>query len=134
MRWFMGSQWSHCFVVAGEFQGRPLVIETSDFEVVYGHLNKYLDGRKIEFFTVSNDQIQIEYAIKYAQSLIGTRYAWERLLSWAIKLKILKFFPVFPKSNAICTDIPLTAWENVLKIKPKSINTEQLYQHLKART
>ncbi len=131
MRWFMGSQWSHCGLVVGQFEGKTLVIETSDFEVVYGELEKYLDGRKIQFFTVSKDQNKIDQAIKKAKSLVGTRYSWERLPSWAIKLKLLKCFPIFPKSNVICTDVPLVAWEDVLKINPKTVHTEMLYQTLK---
>jgi hypothetical protein len=127
MRWFMRSQWSHCGIVAGEFEGVTMVVETSDFEVVIAPLHRYLDGRKIEFYTISDNDGEIAVSIYAALKLIGTRYSWERLFSWAIRTRLFKWFPIFPKSNVICTDVPLVAWRKKLGVKPYEINTEELY-------
>jgi hypothetical protein len=50
----MGSPWTHSFTCIGKMHGVPMVLETSDTEVVVNRLDRYLDGRPIKLYRIVN--------------------------------------------------------------------------------
>jgi hypothetical protein len=45
--WFMGSKWSHCGIILEETKFRTYTCETSDFEIVYSDLERYLHDPQV---------------------------------------------------------------------------------------
>ena len=133
--WAMGSKWSHSFVVIGEVHGTMMVAETSDFEVTIGSLSRYMDGRPIAIFRKEDlTPDQVAKICKKSLSILGVVYGYSQLISLGIR-RLLKKFGIhiknFFQTGVVCCYVPMFAYEDILGIPPKSIDTEDLYQIIK---
>lgn len=132
----MGSKWSHCFIVVGEFDGRMMIIETSDYEVCLTPLDQYTDGRPLEMFRITEDEKEASQAKENAMKMILIPYGYLFMLSLGVRRMFMKIWLNFEnliKRNVVCCTIPLTAFYFLFGIEPKSIDTEEFYQYVKAR-
>lgn len=133
--WAMESKWSHSFVVIGEVHGVMMVLETSDYEVTIGPLDRYLDGRPLAIYRLEdiNDETR-ELICKRGLSLLGNKYGYAQLISLGVRRLLRKFginINNFIRSGLVCCAVPLYAYYFILLIDPESIDTEDLYQIIK---
>lgn len=136
--WFMGSQWSHSFIVFGECNGKILVVETSDLQVVINEADRYDTDPNVTmevFRPMATTDRCLEAALK-AQALNGTVYGFLQLFSFGLRRLLRRVgikIPNFIRVGLVCDAVPLTGWygstiPDLKNVDPKSIDTEELYQ------
>lgn len=135
--WFMGSRWSHSFIVYGELYGKTLVVECSDFEVVISTLDRYLDDENVSMeIWLPITQESGEKAAAQAQACEGTIYGYLQLFSLAIRRILMRInirIPNFIRQGMVCTAVPISGWfgsnfEPLGKLDPESVDTQDLYE------
>lgn len=139
--WFMGSKWSHSFLVIGEFHGRTLICETSDFHVTISDLDKYLLDRRCSVEVrghgdLDKDSLRAMYSVVHEMN--GEMYGYLQLASLGIR-RVLKRIniriPNLVKWGLVCCAVPIYALEVTplnLGVSAESIDTEELYQATQA--
>lgn len=137
--WFMGSKWSHCFIVADEMFGEPMLLETSDFEVVASPLSKY-EVTGVSVVIYRNVHGLSDYkAMEDALHLIKTHYGWLQLLSLGIRRIAMRFgikLPNFIRQGMVCTAVPTSVWSKqphcpeLFGVDPESIDTQELLEKI----
>lgn len=143
LAFFMRSKWSHGFIVIEQTSQFCYILETSDFEVVIADLDRYIadPNTSMEAYRFSDlsDQDAIEM-MKYAVNAnLGIVYGYLQLISLAIRC-MFKWvgikIPNFIQQGLVCDENVIIALKDKLpefaKIPPKSIDTEDLYQMVKA--
>lgn len=141
--WAMGSKWSHCGVILGEYRNDYITCETTDFEIALKTFGLYLAANFIEIEVLRPIEDYSETELfdlnQTAFSFQGQIYGYLQLFSLGIrrllmrlKIKISNFINV----NKVCCAVVialLSTTKKSLKIVPTSIDTEELYQKLKTR-
>ena len=130
---FMGSRWSHSFMVVGKINGVTMIIETTDFEVIISPIDEYLDGRDLVVFR--NKKVKSKQIAKQSFKLVKTRYGYLQLLSLGLRRLLMKVgikIKNVVRSGLVCCAVPLYAYQksdtDLAAIDPESIDTEELYQ------
>jgi hypothetical protein len=136
--WFMGSSWSHTFLVLHVTEDRIYTVETSNYEVCIHSLDYYLKNPNCTIAIYQSKTItdeQRNMICNEALNVVQTNYGWLQLLSFGIR-RILKRIGIdirnFIRQGMVCTAVPLLGYKNThiqgLKgIDPESIDTEELY-------
>lgn len=139
--WFMGSKWSHSFLVKESAEQDTYLIETSDFHVTIGTLEAYLKDANVSMVIFSPDATEEQRLnmIAAAKPHIGTVYGYFQLLSFALRA-ILGWVGIkignFIRMGEVCTATPLRAmatlkqYPKTYNMDPESIHTEEFYQLL----
>lgn len=116
--WFMKSQWSHCgFVRYKAVTGENITLETSDYEMTYGSLEKYVahpEKYHLKVFRV-NGAFESEEKQQLAMSITdelywGNLYGYLQLLSFAVVClgrRVGIKIPNFIRQGQVCTAGPL---------------------------
>lgn len=84
--WFMNSKFSHTFIILEETSLGFLICETSDYEVKYSFLGKYLDDPNcdIEIYSLGEiDNEQLMY--NNCQKIDGILYGYLQLFSFGVR-------------------------------------------------
>lgn len=138
--WFMGSRWSHSFVVLGDLHGLTQIRETSDFQIVTSSLARYLNEPsdsvcilRLSEFTDS-ERAQMAARVMAEEALYGylqlPSLGFRRLLMRAgIRIKNVI------RQGVACCAVPMIAMNATAKyqdLDPESIDTEELFQMLLA--
>lgn len=148
--WFMKSEWSHCGVVLFESdsEGEPtLTLETSDYEMTYGGLEKYLkhpDRYRLKVLRVPNAFVSVaemRVALCVTDELYyGKMYGYLQLLSFAV-VRLFKRIgikvPNFIRQGQVCTAGPLhylgQGLHPVFKgVDPEALDTQDFAEMLVA--
>lgn len=144
--WFMGSKWSHSFVVISKTDYHIFIAETSDFQVTIGSLDRYLDSKtdSVEIYSKQDaDEIMRKAASIRSTLYYGSIYGYLQLLSLGLRCLLKRFgyrIPNFIRWGMVCTAVPLYTWNGidstdpVCTTNPESIDTEDLYQLIKGST
>jgi hypothetical protein len=140
--WVMRSKWSHSFLVLGEFQGRFLVCETSDFQVTINNVERYIEDPNcsMEVYELGElDEADILKMSGAVDKMNGELYGYLQLFSLGVR----SFFSLFDISvhnfihqGMVCCAVPiygLLPTSLNLQVDPESINTEELYQVVKSK-
>ena len=140
--WFMGSKWSHTFLVIDQSSKLTYTAETSDFEVTIGTVELYKLDPNVEMEIWTNDLMsedEKQQSAAHAYKLYGMNYGYLQLISLGIRrllmrvgIKIKNFF----RFGIVCTAVPLEGMRHIKAsglygIDPESIDTEELYQKIK---
>lgn len=127
--WFMGSKWSHSFLVLEQTESRTYILETSDFEVCISTIDKYIADKNVtmEVWRRTDAGTSAEKAMP----LLGEVYGYPQLLSLGLRrllmrigIHIQNFFHV----SVVCCGVPLTGYQWLFGIDPKSIDTQEFYE------
>ncbi len=136
--WFMGSKWSHSFIILEETSLGYMICETSDYEIKYSFIDKYLKDNNCDMEIWTLGQVNDEQIIyDNCQKIDGTRYSYEQLFSFAIKCVLNKIgikIKNFIFSNFICCQVPYEALRGTnieIKLEYKNFQTEELYKYCK---
>jgi hypothetical protein len=142
--WFMGSKWSHSFLVYDNGRFGDYVVETTDFEVTISPTSKYLTDPNVSYEvyapSLSGDLYEQEKRIIMgAYPLIGMVYGYAQLFSLGVRRVFMKIgirIPNFIRTGVVCCHVPLYGYvksdmEILKDIDPESIDTEELYQIIK---
>jgi hypothetical protein len=135
---FMGSKWSHTFLVAGELNGETVNIETSDYEVYCAPVRHYTESaREIEVWApVGLNDSQRADIVSKGTRLIGQTYGYLQLLSLGLRRVLMRLgirIPNFIRQGLVCCAVPIYGYKDtgihpIGMIDPESIDTEELYQ------
>ena len=79
--WFMGSQWSHSFIVLEVAADRTYIMETSDYTVTFGHLERYLQDPNVTLEAYTSD-MTVEQGTAMMLTVIMVICKWPALLSF----------------------------------------------------
>lgn len=83
IRWITRSEWSHVFLVAGEFHGTTLVLEATASGVGLHRFDDYLSKKyRIEIWMLAPenpDSKAVERGIHAAMRVLGQPYPWMQL-------------------------------------------------------
>ena len=118
--WFMRSRWSHSGVVRYRaVTGENLTLETSDFEMTYGSLEKYVAAKAVcqlrvlrvpgAFTHTELPELQVALAAVDA-AYYGRMYGYLQLLSFAVVRLARRIgirIPNFIRQGQVCTAAPL---------------------------
>lgn len=132
----MGSQWSHSFIFVGYIDNVPMILETTDFEVIIAPLSDYMDGRPIAVFrnNTLNDNERKQVA-KRSYENIKTVYGYLQLFSLGIR-RLFKKFGIkinnFFRQGIVCCGAAAYGYTgtktNIGNIDPENMDTEEFYQ------
>jgi len=137
--WFMGSKWSHCFIIWESTEHNTYLLETSDYEVINSTLDKYLNDPYVEMSIYSRHDMSDEdrlYAMQLAQeTCLGTTYGYFQLISLAIRalLKKMGIQSVnWIRQGYTCNEVVLTALSSIhssglYQVDPKSLDTQDIF-------
>lgn len=135
--WVMGSKWSHSFMVADISLKRTYLVETSDYEVTYGSLEKYTQDKNctLEIWSPANatDETR-QKAVTYCEAHIEELYGYPQLISLGIRRLLMKCgikIRNFIRWHLVCDEEVLEGakcYEGLSDVDPKSIDTEELYE------
>jgi hypothetical protein len=136
--WFMGSRWSHTFMIAGSMHGQDMTVETSDYEVYAAPMIDHYGPRKrtaIYRCKVLDDETRKAIVLK-SMSHIGETYGYLQLLSLGLRRLLMRAgirIPNFFRQGLVCCAVPLYGYKEstvhpLSIIDPESIDTEELYQ------
>jgi hypothetical protein len=141
MAWFMGSKWSHSLLIFDQGKRQTYTLETSDFEVYNGDLERYLLNKDVamEIWRPNSlDHNAINIVLNESHKSIGKTYGYLQLLSFAVRCLFKKIgikIPHFIQTGIVCNQVVLLGYVKSglpeLSIDPKSIDTEELYQIIK---
>ena len=136
--WFMGSKWSHCFLVLDPDEDRTYLSETSNFEVWINYLEDYDKNPNVSYVIYSpkiSDE-QRKKIVKECMKNHGQMYGYLQFISLGIRCLLKKLgvkIPNLIRQGVVCcqhvlygythTDIPCFKG-----IDPESIDTEDVYQ------
>jgi len=136
--WFMGSRWSHTFLVVEKGVFCTWVSETTETIICTGILNNYLDDIEVEM-EIFRPKITPGEKHKVVERCLenhGKWYAYIQFISQGIRLllkkigiKIPNFLPYGLQCNShVLTGYCLTSIPGLEGIVPQSVDTEELYQ------
>jgi hypothetical protein len=140
----MNSRWSHSTRIYEVASRGAYVIETTDFEVAFGEMKRYLEDPNCELEVWTCDAITEDEAFSHMEytrrDLVGLIYPYWQFISLGIRRILVRFgikIPNFIRSLYTCNEVvlyslsrsPKTSFYN---IDPQSIDTEDMYQQIKA--
>jgi hypothetical protein len=141
--WFMQSKWSHSFIIADVIDDRIYILETSDFEVTFGYLERYLNDPHCSMEIYSFDSLTEAKRTDMVQHAInlyfGSVYGYLQLISLGIRrllgrigIKIKNFF----RQGVVCCGVPMSALSitTILpftNMDPESKDTQEFYEMIK---
>lgn len=137
--WFMGSQWSHAFIVLEATPTRTYILETSDFEVMVSDLGVYLsdpDCHLVVYSPAGLSDLMRELVCQEAMKNLKSVYGYAQLISLGIRrllmrvgIRINNFF----RNGLVCCHVVTYGYRisripGLSGIDPESIDTEELFQ------
>jgi len=136
--WFMGSKWSHTFLVLEATEERVYLSETSDYEVWIGLLSEYKDDPNFSYIIYS-PKISDEERNKIVTACLknqGLTYGYLQLLSLGLRRLLMRIgikIPNFIRMGLVCCAHVLYGYRHTSipgfsNIDPESIDTEETYQ------
>lgn len=137
--WFMGSQWSHSFIVLEDSKERTYLLETSDFEVTIGLLETYLNDPNVSLELWTSDVVSDNERVNIVNGSMrvhGQIYGYLQLLSLGIRRLLMRIgvrVPNFIRQGVVCNQVVSYGYTEsnlpVLDdIDPESIDTQELYE------
>lgn len=141
LSWFMGSKWSHCFLILGEYPQGTYILETSDFEVCISILDKYLIDEQcsIEIYSGGISKEEADVVTNKAMITLGDVYGYLHLLGLGIRRLFRKVGikignPL--KGGVVCCCVPMLGYQDssiqdLAKSDWQDNDTEDLYQIVK---
>lgn len=140
--WFMDSQWSHSFIVLEVTPLRTYILETSDFNVTFGHLERYLEDPNVSLEAYTSD-MTVDQGAAMMQTVVplyNTLYAYLQLASYAVILLLAKIgihLKNHVKQGLLCDEIIMMAYAaspypEFKGLNPYQYQTESVYQLFKA--
>lgn len=137
--WFMGSKWSHSFIVIESSKLYTYVCETSDFEVTIGVLEDYLVDPTVNLVVYRINTLSLIDRDKIVKECLKNNremYGYLQLISLGIR-RLLKrigiHIPNFIRQGIVCDQNVLYGYTKsrvptLAGIDPESIDTEEFYQ------
>lgn len=136
--WFMGSKWSHCFLVLDPDEDRIYISETSSFEVWINYLEMYDKDPNAEYVIYSPrvGDADRKKIVEEAMKNHGQTYGYLQLVSLGIRALLRKMnikIGNFIRTGLVCCHHVLYGYTHTdIKgfkgIDPESIDTEETYQ------
>lgn len=141
--WFMGSRWSHCFLVLEQTENRTYTVETSDFEVTIGLKEIYDEKPDVEMEIYRNVKLteqEIDLIAKRGLERYGENYGYFQLFSLGVRRLFMKLrlpqISNFIRSGIVCCGVVVHALNRAPKsgffgMHEDSIDTEEVYQYIR---
>jgi hypothetical protein len=136
--WFMGSRWSHSFMVYDTSSKQSYTIETSDFRIHNGNVGSYVKNKNVslEIWDFPLDDETRDRMTAACQEFHGHMYGYAQLFSLGIRRLLMRVgitIPNFIRHSVVCNQlVSYGLKESGLKpfstLDPESIDTEELYQ------
>lgn len=139
---FMGSKWSHTFLIAEQTTARTYTVETSDYHVETGWFDRHLADPNVSMVIFRPTKLGLADKQRVVSVAIGTcyhtRYGYLQLLSLGIRRLLMRFGVVvknFIRQGMVCDHVVLYGYRGtdipgLMHIDPESIDTEEVYQLL----
>jgi hypothetical protein len=141
--WFMRDKryptkdWSHSAFVVDSTEDEAWLSETTDLEISYGRLSRYINDPNCSVEIYEIDSIEedlVRDAIKNADTRVGSIYAYWQLFSWAlvcllakIKIDVPNWLPIGWVCNShVLECIVIYEKEPFKKLVPQSIHTMRM--------
>lgn len=141
--WFMGSRWSHTFLVAdiGHFQ--IYTSETCEFIVHTGEMYPKLRDKAVEMevYRPPFNQAQIVDVVRACQENHGEIYGYLQLFSFAVVCMIQRIFGVrirnFIRQGMVCNQHVMYGYSRhrgtvAFGVDPENYHTEDFYRMIQA--
>lgn len=136
--WFMGSKWSHTFIVLEETSLGYLICETSDYEVKYSFLGKYLDDPNVDMEIYSLGDVDNEQMVyDNCQKIDGQLYGYLQLFSFGVRSLLSRIgikIDNFVFQGIICCQVAYEAVKGTsieIKMPKNKFQTEELFEYCK---
>lgn len=140
--WFMGSKFSHTFMVLEQTENLIYILETSDFQVGISTLDRYIEDSNVSLEVYRGKDLQPEQAqvvTRSALATLGTVYGYLQLISLGLRRlmgRLGYIIPNFIRQGIVCDQVVLTGlvkspYALFQGMDPKSKDTEDLYQLIK---
>lgn len=130
----MSSKWSHSAIVAGDFLGKTMLVETSDFQVTVNDLDRYIhdDNCNVEIYSPDCADNYRDIIAQQGYKLNGNVYGYLQLISLGLrrlfKLRINNFF----RQGLVCCHVVFYAYKDLgfkISVKdPEAYDTQELYE------
>lgn len=136
--WFMGSRWSHSFIVLEVTPMRTYICELSDFTVTIGAIDRYMTDAQVDLEVWSPNLTSEQREKMAAASLTqyNTLFGYTQLLSLALRRMLMRIgirIPNWIRQGLVCDQLVLYGYQfspisPFAGMDPKSADTEEMYQ------
>ena len=125
--WFMGSKWSHTFIVLESAPDRVYTVETSDFEVVVHTLEEYINDPNVSFEIYrakSLEKVQRNMISRESLKTLGETYGYLQLISLGVRCLLRRYFGIkinnFFRQGIVCCGVAFMYSSKVCTTTSKS--------------
>ena len=130
--WFMGSKWSHSFVVVYDLR----TVETNNTVVYLNTLDDhvYNKDKNLEIWSPNCSNEQRKQIVEASLRMVGIKYGYLKLLAMGFRRILMKIgikTPLLWTRGTVCDDVAIAGLNSAGILSVKNIDTEELYQLVK---